>query len=39
MVAISQIQQGTAPDLDEISIEMLKLGGEECVCWLRLLQM
>ena len=36
-VAISHLKNGRAPGLDEISAEMLKLGGDESVQWLKLL--
>ena len=35
-VAIKQLKKGKAPGLDEISLEMLRLGGEESIRWLKL---
>ena len=34
--AISQMKKGKAPGSDEISTELLMLGGEECVRWLKI---
>ena len=36
-MAISQMRQRRAPVLDEISTEMLKLRGEKCVRWLKVI--
>ena len=35
--AISQMRKGRAPGLDRILTEMLKLGGAESVCWLKII--
>ena len=37
VMANSQMRQGRAPGQDEISTEMLKLGGEECARWLKVI--
>ena len=37
--AISQMQKGRAPGLNGILTEILRLGGVESICFLRLLQM
>lgn len=33
--AISQMMNGKAPRIGQISAELLKLGGDECVHWLK----